>query len=107
MQDPTLLWLLYKTLLRTQVSSRDADKRTKEFKKINKLLNELRSEAESLRKAGHPISSQKLTASLSAGQLAVFLDGSPSLGDLVRRLTFPHTFGLSLNPVLELWKRVP
>jgi hypothetical protein len=75
----------------------------KQIARLNEALALMRFEVEALERAGQPARAQKLaTASLSLGQLAIFLDNVADLAHFARRITLPLTF-MSFNPVLEFY----
>jgi hypothetical protein len=103
LQDRMVLWQLYRTLLKSHISVDAGHPKMRDFNDLNDALNDFRNETGLMQKAAYPVDEHSLAGSLSAGQLAVFLEGLSSLDELVRRLTFRTTF-MSLNPVFELYQ---
>jgi len=72
-----------------------------QVKKLNRILNDLRSEVGKLDAVGQHVNSQRLNAaSLNVGQLEVLLDGVADLEQFRKRIAQPVTM-MTLNPLLE------
>lgn len=101
LQDRTVLWHLYETFLHARVSVDPNHPDVETVKSLNKSLETLRGEAQRLDELGVPIAVQRFGASLSAPQLATFLEGADDLADLVLQLDSRLTT-MSFNPLFEL-----
>jgi len=101
LQDKMTLANMFGALLGASFKTTPGYAKSGQVEKLNKTLNDLRSEVEKLQAAGLHVNAQRLNAaSLNVGQLEVVLDGVANLQQFRNRVAQPTTM-MTLNPLLE------
>jgi hypothetical protein len=101
LQDKMTLANMFGAMLGASFKTTPGYAKSGQVDKLNKTLNDLRSEVEKLQAAGQHVNAQRLNAaSLNVGQLEVVLDGVADLQQFRNRVAQPTTM-MTLNPLLE------
>jgi hypothetical protein len=101
LQDKMTLANMFGAMLGASFKTTPGYAKPGQVDKLNKTLNDLRSEVEKLQAAGQHVNAQRLNAaSLNVGQLEVVLDGVADLQQFRNRVAQPTTM-MTLNPLLE------
>ncbi|HEV2630508.1 MAG TPA: hypothetical protein VGV41_17915 [Pseudolabrys sp.] len=101
LQDASLFWSLFDTILRSNVRAGTKHPRKQKIDEINDLIATIGKEVGLIQAVGHPIRKTVLGgASVNIGQLAIFLVGAKDIGHFVRRVNVRATANTG-NPLLE------
>jgi hypothetical protein len=101
LQDKMTLANMFGALLGASFKTTPGYAKSGQVEKLDKTLNDLRSEVEKLQAAGQHVNEQRLNAaSLNVGHLEVVLDGVANLQQFRNRVAQPTTM-MTLNPLLE------
>jgi hypothetical protein len=101
LQDRMVFAQMYPSLRGAQVSVHDTYTKKKKIADFNKILSDVTDEMTRLEALGETLQMQRLgAASISIGQLDIFLDGIKDLKHLRKRVALPVTH-MTLNPLLE------
>jgi hypothetical protein len=101
LQDKMTLANMFDAMLGASFKATPGYSKYRQIDKLNRTLNDLRSEVAKLQAVGQHIKAQRLNAaSLNVGQLEVILDGVADLEQFRKRVAQPVT-SMTLNPLLE------
>jgi hypothetical protein len=101
LQDRMTLANMFGAMLGASFKTTPGYSKSGQVDKLNKTLNDLRSEVAKLEAAGQNVNAQRLNAaSLNVGQLEVILEGVADLEQFRKRVAQPTTM-MTLNPLLE------
>jgi hypothetical protein len=101
LQDRMVFAQMYPSLRGAQVSVHGTYAKMKQIADFNKILSDITNEMTRLEALGQNLQMQRLgAASISIGQLDIFLDGIKDLEHLRKRVALPVTH-MTLNPLLE------
>jgi hypothetical protein len=101
LQDKMTLANMFGAMLGANFKTTPGYAKSGQVDKLNRTLNDLRSEVGKLEAAGQHVNAQRLNAaSLNVGQLEVILDGVADLEQFRKRVAQPTTM-MTLNPLLE------
>jgi hypothetical protein len=101
LQDKMTLANMFGAMLGASFKATPGYTKSGQVDKLNRTLNDLRSEVVKLEAAGQPVNAQRFNAaSLNVGQLEVILDGAADLEQFLKRVAQPTTM-MTLNPLLE------
>jgi hypothetical protein len=101
LQDRMVFAQMYPSLRGAQISVHGTYTKKKQIADFNKILSDMTSETTQLEALGQNLQMQRLgAASISVGQLDIFLDGIKDLEHLRKRVALPVTH-MTLNPLLE------